>query len=66
MLMLLLLVSMIPLLVNVTPRVFGEVIVPPACKVPPLKISVLVAVPFPNALVEFAFNVPALMVVAPL
>ena len=43
----------------------GEVIVPPACNVPPVNISVLVALPSPRALVSSAFNMPTLIVVAP-
>ena len=66
MLTLLLLVSMRPVLVSVTPRVLGEVIVPPACSVPLVKISVLVALPSPSAELEFAFSVPAAIVVEPL
>ena len=58
-------VSIVPAAESVTVRVDGEVIVPAACNVPPLKISVFVALPLPNAEVEFAFNVPAEIVVAP-
>src|SRR5260370_1143032 len=57
MLTLLLLVSMRPVLVSVTPRVLGEVIVPPACSVPPVKISVFAALSSPSAELAFlAFN----------
>jgi hypothetical protein len=66
MLTLLPLVSIRPVLVSVTPRVPGEVIVPPACSVPPVKISVFVALPLPSAELEFAFSVPAAIVVVPL
>ena len=55
-----------PVLVIVTPRALGEVIAPPACKVPPVNINVLVTLPSPIASVEFAFSVPAAIVVAPL
>ena len=65
MLTLWLLVSIRPVLVSVTVRVLGEVIVPAACKVPPVKISVFVALPSPNAAVAFAFRIPAPIVVAP-
>ena len=58
-------VSTVPAPDIVTLRVAGEVIVPPACSVPPLKISVLFAVPLPSAALEFAFSVPAAIVVAP-
>ena len=59
------LLSMIPVEVSVVPRVPGEVIVPPACKVPPVNIRVLVALPSPSAALAFAFRVPAARVVAP-
>ena len=59
------LVSISAVLVNVTKRALGEVIVPPACSVPPVKINVLVALPSPIAAVDGAFNIPALIVVVP-
>ena len=59
------LVSIVPADERVTVRVDGEVIVPPACNVPPLKISVFVALPLPSAELELAFNVPAETVVEP-
>ena len=62
----LLLVSITPVLVMVTRRVEGEVMAPPACSVPPVKISVLLATPEPIASVELMFKVPALIVVVPL
>jgi hypothetical protein len=65
MLTLLPLVSIMPVLVSVTPRVLGEVIVPPACSVPPAKISVFVALPSPSAALALAFSVPAAIVVVP-
>jgi hypothetical protein len=55
-----------PVLVSVTLRVLGEVIVPPACSVPPVKMSVFVALPSPSAALVFAFSVPAAIVVVPL
>ena len=58
-------VSIVPADERVTVRVEGEVIVPPACSVPPLKISVFVALPSPSADVEFAFSVPCEIVVLP-
>ena len=61
-----LLVLISPVLVRVTVRAAGEVIAAPACNVPPVKIRVLVALPLPRAVVEFAFRVPALIVVVPL
>ena len=51
----LLLVSISPVLVRVTRRVVGEAMVPPACKVPPVKTRVLLALP--KASVELAFKV---------
>ena len=66
MLTLLQLVSMTPVLVNVTVRVAPEVMVPAACSVPPVNINVLVALPSPIAALAFAFSVPAAIVVAPL
>jgi hypothetical protein len=58
-------VSISPVEESVTPRVDGDVIVPPACSVPPLKISVFVALPLPMAALAFAFTVPAEIVVEP-
>ena len=58
-------VSITPVLVRVTRRVEGEVIDPAACKVPPEKMSVLVALPLPRATLELAFRIPAAMVVVP-
>jgi hypothetical protein len=59
-------VSIVPVDESVTVRVDGDVIVPPACSVPPEKISVFVALPSPIAGLAFAFNVPAEIVVLPL
>src|SRR5438874_815807 len=50
--------SIVPVAESVTERVDGDVIVPAACSVPPLKISVFVALPSPIAPLEFAFSVP--------
>jgi hypothetical protein len=58
-------VSIVPAAVSETVRVEGEVIVPPACSVPPLKISVFVALSSPSAALAFAFTVPAEIVVLP-
>ena len=66
MLTLLPLVSMTPVLVNVTVRVAPEVMVPAACRVPPANIKVLVALPSPIAALALALSVPAAIVVAPL
>ena len=59
------LLSIIAVFVRVTVRVAGEEIVPPACSVPPVKISVLVALPSPSASVALALRVPTLIVVGP-
>jgi hypothetical protein len=59
-------VSTVPAPVSETVRVDGDVIVPPACSVPPLKISVFVALPSPMAALAVAFSVPAETVVLPL
>ena len=56
-------VSIVPVEESVTVRVDGEVIVPPACSVPPEKTSVLFA--SPSAELEFAFSVPPEIVVLP-
>src|SRR5205823_6809305 len=56
-------VSIVPVEESVTARVDGDVIVPPACSVPPENTSELLAPP--SAEVEFAFSVPAEIVVLP-
>jgi hypothetical protein len=58
-------VFIVPVPVIVTVRVDGEVIVPAASKVPPLKIKVLVALPSPKASVSSALRDPAEIVVVP-
>ena len=58
-----LLVSIMPVLVMVTARVDGEVMPPVARRVPPLKMSVLLALP--SEPVAVALRVPWLIVVEP-
>ena len=50
------LLSMMPVPVIVTPRVAGEVMAPVARRVPPLKMSVLVALPLPSEPVAAALQ----------
>ena len=52
-------------LLSVSARVAGEVIAAAACSIPPLKISVFVALPSPSAELPLALSVPALSVVVP-
>ena len=59
------LVLIVPFPVIVISLSAAEVIAPVACNVPPLKISVFVALPSPRALLELALNVPPAMVVVP-
>lgn len=55
-----------PLPVKSTSRVTGEVIAPPACNVPPLKIRLLLLLlAFPIAALLFALSIPLEMVVGP-